>query len=308
MESPGSFLQGGDEDFYQKLLFQAAQEEGQIPQTPAAPCHKVTPKPGFCLKTKNEKGEKVFINVCVEESLPIPKDITDTELVKILDSPDPSSYRVPMSLGEPHAEVDKSGAGCAVYDIVVHPSFLGKVKASELFMGFFLTVVLEGLEYKYEMQLDRNWVILKNRRFMGNIQQQMVRSEAKPWIMDMDDPGSAPGMNKPGGQGNPLISEVTSCKEDMKPTSAAQPKYTIVQEPTEGHPEFLVAEFQLQKVKTAASMSLDIGEDRILLKTRSNAYYLDIYLPYDLVQEECGAQFNQNTKVLTVTMPVVSCS
>ena len=51
------------------IHFQAAQEEGHNLQAPAAPCHKVTPKPGFCLKTKNDKGEKVFINVCVEESV-----------------------------------------------------------------------------------------------------------------------------------------------------------------------------------------------------------------------------------------------
>jgi PIH1 CS-like domain len=44
-------------------------------------------------------------------------------------------------------------------------------------------------------------------------------------------------------------------------------------------------------------MSLDIGEDRILLTTRSNVYHLDIYLPYSLVQEECFAQFNRKTKV-----------
>ena len=49
--------------------------------------------------------------------------------------------------------------------------------------------------------------------------------------------------------------------------------------------------------KMSASLTLDIGEDRILLQTRSDIYYLDIYLPYDIIQEECGAQFNRQTKV-----------
>jgi hypothetical protein len=49
--------------------------------------------------------------------------------------------------------------------------------------------------------------------------------------------------------------------------------------------------------KATNSIELDIGEDRILLQTRSNVYYLDIYLPYDLIQEECGAQFNKKTRV-----------
>ena len=49
--------------------------------------------------------------------------------------------------------------------------------------------------------------------------------------------------------------------------------------------------------KIAASMTLDIGEDRILLETRSNVYLLDIFLPFNIVQEEVGAQFNRKTKV-----------
>lgn len=49
--------------------------------------------------------------------------------------------------------------------------------------------------------------------------------------------------------------------------------------------------------KTVNSVTLDIGEDRILLETRSNVYYLDIYLPFYLVQNECGSQFNRKTRV-----------
>ena len=46
-----------------------------------------------------------------------------------------------------------------------------------------------------------------------------------------------------------------------------------------------------------SSLSLDLGEDRILLQTRSNIYYLDIYIPYFIEQKDCGAQFNRKTRV-----------
>ena len=39
--------------------------------------------------------------------LPAPKNITDDEIVKLLESDDPSVFRIPLSLGEPHAELDK---------------------------------------------------------------------------------------------------------------------------------------------------------------------------------------------------------
>ena len=48
-----------------------------------------------------------FADVC---QLPAPKDIGDEELLKLLEAEDPSGFRIPMSLGEPHAELDKGTA------------------------------------------------------------------------------------------------------------------------------------------------------------------------------------------------------
>jgi len=39
--------------------------------------------------------------------LPAPKDISDEELCKLLEAEDPLGFRIPMSLGEPHAELDQ---------------------------------------------------------------------------------------------------------------------------------------------------------------------------------------------------------
>ena len=60
--------------------------------------------------------------------------------------------------------------------------------------------------------------------------------------------------------------------------------------------------------KMAASLTLDVGEDRILLETRSNVYRLDIYLPFLLLQDECVAQFNRRTKVGVHRNHVTVCS
>ena len=65
--------------------------------------------------------------------------------------------------------------------------------------------------------------------------------------------------------------------------------------------------YSLMTQKSAASLELDVGEDRILLQTRSNVYHLDIWLPQNIVQEECGAQFNRQTKVKHIQPPHVKC-
>lgn len=47
------------------------------------------------------------------------------------------------------------GQGCTAYDVVIHPSFFEKMKDSEVFRTFFMSVTLEGLEEKYSITLSR---------------------------------------------------------------------------------------------------------------------------------------------------------
>ena len=65
------------------------------------------------MKTKNSKDEKIFINICKSNEITAPKDISEKELLEIIDNKSDSDmenaafhFRVPMSLGEAHSEVD----------------------------------------------------------------------------------------------------------------------------------------------------------------------------------------------------------
>ena len=40
--------------------------------------------------------------------MPAPKDLSDDDLLRLLESEDQSGYRIPMSIGEGHVEVDNS--------------------------------------------------------------------------------------------------------------------------------------------------------------------------------------------------------
>lgn len=65
--------------------------------------------PGMCVKTSSVSDkQKVFLNICQSQAVPPPPHLSQEALVKLLESEDPTSYRVPMSLGEPHTEVDNS--------------------------------------------------------------------------------------------------------------------------------------------------------------------------------------------------------
>lgn len=53
-------------------------------------------------------------------------------------------------------------------------------------MGFFMSVVYEGIECKYKTTLSRDWVKLKKKKCIGDISQHRIRNRNKPIIKEMD--------------------------------------------------------------------------------------------------------------------------
>ena len=72
------------------------------------------------------------------------------------------------------------------YDVVIHTSFYDEIQKSEFFMEFFIELVFCGLEEKYGTLLSRDYTKLKNRKAVGTLQLQNVRSKSAPVIMEMD--------------------------------------------------------------------------------------------------------------------------
>ena len=63
-------------------------------------------------------------------------------------------------------------------------------------MGFFMTVVYEGIENKYSTSLSRDWIMLKNKKCIGDINQHKIRNRSKPMIQEMDQVNTDIGLNE----------------------------------------------------------------------------------------------------------------
>lgn len=278
------------EKFYSELLLKSQKEQGDASSNSKEETEKnwnsVKPTPGLCVKTRTlgKDSTKVFINICTSSAVPAPKPISEEELLKILDkysenSDETVDYRVPMSIGEGHVEVDNRDQACTAYDIVINPNFLTTIKGSRIFFGFLMSIVMEGMHSKYDIQLDKNWAMLKNKKFFGRVNEQHLRKKA-------------------------LIQEFSPESSKISEEKTKEPRYVLVREPETGHPEFLIAEVELIGVEKASNLIVDAGEDRLVVGTRPKKYSLDIYLPFDLLPEEIGCQFDVSSQILTVTMPV----
>ena len=49
-----------------------------------------------------------------------------------------------------------AGEACSAYDVCISSDFCKKILENATFMGFFMSIVIEGLEGKYKIKLDRS--------------------------------------------------------------------------------------------------------------------------------------------------------
>ena len=105
----GAFLEGGIEEgskLYQKLLLETAKDPNEELESKT-----VAPKPGFCLKSTDQDGTKIFVNICTSVGVLQPRDISEEELKEILATGDATKFRVPMAIGDKHMERDNNDKG-----------------------------------------------------------------------------------------------------------------------------------------------------------------------------------------------------
>ncbi|XP_056642940.1 PIH1 domain-containing protein 1 [Diorhabda sublineata] len=263
------------------------------------PSKLIKPSPGFCIKTREQNdNNKVFINICQTESIPSPKEITSAELQEILESDEPGEYKVPMSIGELRTEKDKKGEQAKVCDIAIHPHFFKKIMEIQTFKNFFLAIVFHGLQDKYNLECVEEKIILKNRKVFGTLQTHRIQD--REIREKMNETNTLPILKNFGEQNakKPLIETISSVENTIK-----VPEYRLYKK-KDGR-NCLHGEFKLPDVISAKELTLDIGEDRILLESKSRGYLLDIFIPYYIKQKNCSSSFNKSTKVLTVMMPLV---
>ncbi|CAO2632810.1 PIH1 domain-containing protein 1 [Lemmus lemmus] len=272
----------GDETVrFQELLLQASRELQQA-QKDRSESTQIRPQPGFCIKTNSSEG-KVFINICHSPSIPPPVDVTEDELLQMLEE-DQAGFRIPMSLGEPHAELDAKGQGCTAYDVAVNSNFYLRMQNSDFLRELVVTIAREGLEDKYGLQLNPEWRMLKYRPFLGSISQQNIRSQQRPRIQEL---GTLEGLSLP-----------------LFPYSPERPHLNLWLEA----PDLLLAEVDLPKLDRAQGLTLEIGESHLVMGGSQQLYRLNASIPLRVNPEASRAAFHHRRKQLMVFLPLLSVS
>ena len=149
----------------------------------------IIPLPGFTIKTVSlSDKQKVFINVCVHESIFEPglkKKLNDQ-------NEEVEGWSIPMSIGPSKNDVDHAGIGCIVHDIIVNPKVLEECEDDKTgkHRDFICQLSLQCLEQKFEYQLDRKYK-LPRTKYKGTVVSQRVQDRrAMPQIVELSSKAS----------------------------------------------------------------------------------------------------------------------
>eukprot|EP01038_Epipyxis_sp_PR26KG_P016231 gene16231-22090_t len=168
----------------------------------------ITPNPGFSFKTKrlNKDNMKVFINICEHDEIDSPgiKKKLNEEGEEI------EGMNIPMSVGQPRNDVDKSGVSCIIYDIIVNPTVITESSNDKTgkYKDFICQLGIQSIEQKYKEELDKKYKLPK-LKYMGKIENQTIKDRKQiPKIEEISSNTNKTSEKSIKQSASPLIVEI----------------------------------------------------------------------------------------------------
>ncbi|EPY89118.1 PIH1 domain-containing protein 1 [Camelus ferus] len=186
------------------------------------------------------------------------------------------------------------GQGCTAYDVAVNSDFYRRMQNSDFLRELVITIAREGLEDKYSLQLNPEWRMLKNRPFLGSISQQNIRSQQHPRIQELGNLYTPESLRHEEGPEKPHLNLWLEAP-DLLLAEIDLPKLA----------HFRCCLEDAQGIDGALGLSLEMGENRLVMGGPQQLYYLDAYIPLRINCDESRAAFHRKRKQLMVAMPLL---
>ncbi|EIE23612.1 hypothetical protein COCSUDRAFT_41800 [Coccomyxa subellipsoidea C-169] len=204
----------------------------------------ITPEPGFVIKSVDEKGKKVFINVCGSPSVLAPggwKNGQMSEEVRTAleraELEDPGeTLRFPLSMGEMRLDQDHKGQACHVLDIVFNIDVLKQAETFRKLKIFLVELAMGWASQKHSVALDPNWKLPKMRYKGDKVQSQRLRLDRKPLVTDLGDVLDEPSFplvadKKQGSTPSASTATLDPAKQEQKPQAPPEPSSSAAASP-----------------------------------------------------------------------------
>lgn len=253
----------------------------------------ITPKPGFCVKTKTDNNEKMFINVCHTGEVPPPPGTLDVYKIMAGENPEEESlFRFPLSLGDLHIELDKSGNECKCYDVVINSDYYRKVSEDPALRDFLMTLACSGLERKFDISIDVGTCVVLNKPYHGRMPTHFIK---------VTHENMSP--TEKIAPENDLVMPVKDASRLVVLPSPEILQYNLFITPASGCPSLLIFQGITTAVPNRKSMSVFVSKNKLTVRQSKLKALISIRLPYAVIAEKSLSNFWRNR--LTVAMPIL---
>ncbi|KAL3872690.1 hypothetical protein ACJMK2_035900 [Sinanodonta woodiana] len=294
----------------------------------------IHPEPGHVLKTTADGKQKAFINICKNEKIGKPT----SERKTLSDGKSGLSWQIPHSFAPPMENLDKGGKKCVVFDVVFHPDTYRMAESNERFKKIVEDTAVEGIEKQFGVKLDKANIKSLKIKYKGKPTPTVLRQRRpegpKPQseddiLKDMPYPYDGTTSAEKAEQMRKEVEkkeaerkkkeDKTKMYTDHSKSSVTEPKYSIIHRSQmdlqeyrnapdarpSTRPKELEIKIELPLLSSAAQVSLDVFEERLVLESKKPAEYkLDLKLPYPVDEDRGTAKFDKSKSCLVVTLPV----
>lgn len=284
----------------------------------------VDPEPGFVIKSITNGNQKIFINVakCDKIEKPTSRCGFDAKTGE-----KGLNWSLPYVQSKPKHDLDKNKAICAVFDVIFHSDTLHLAKKNPGFKKLVIETAYDAVRNTFDLMLDN----IRNLKFpklsyKGIPTPVVIRKKSTEQTKNgygnlfIGNENESENGNEQHADGQ------TKCK-DVKSIAIAideyeTPKYEIIhRRHVEMHefteeldaklnitlPKELVIKIHLPLLNSSKDVVLDVNTKSIYMHCDLPAKYkLNVCLPYDVDKAMGKAQFHNQTKILAITLTVLT--
>lgn len=145
----------------------------------------IQPLAGFVVKTKDQTGEKVFVNMTHHSIVEGMQEqaVTPEDAAKFGTSE--RGVRIPLSLGPVRDDRDKKGDPVRVYDFIWATEVVQRAQREAVFRQQMVELAFSYVEQKFGHVLDLRFTIPKMKYKGDTIQYQRVKAKKGPRIQEV---------------------------------------------------------------------------------------------------------------------------
>ncbi|CAG9462092.1 unnamed protein product [Pedinophyceae sp. YPF-701] len=290
----------------------------------------VVPDPAFVVKTVDETGRKVFVNMCGSEHVPaagdwsggqVPLEVQEALEKQEMTEQDAQVLRFPISMGEVRNDLDNKGQPCSVIDCIFNAKVITNCGSNRRLKHFLVDLALQWAAHKHKLDLDPKFKLPRLTYKGESPVPQRLRADKKPVVQEItevEEEPQFPLLTKPRKPGAATVAPPPAAPPAASPAQApddapAAPAGRIEHSvELVGRPvECMVVSARLPSAAAeaarrdqGATLGVSAAGDKLVLSARG-APDATVQLPFAADHRAASAGVDLAKGTLRVTLPVL---